>query len=227
MTRRAWTPEEVATLHRLYADTTSAVLSKMLGRKPSSINAKANLLRLFKSEAFKASVQSGRIQRGKQLPSMTTNHFRPGHQPWNKGTQYQAGGRSVETRFHKGNKPHTWQPVGTYRVVTDKNHDKHLERKMTEISGPNHLRWVPVARLVWMENHGPVPAKHIVVFKPGMKTVVLEEITIDRLECITRAENAHRNHPRNKHPELAKLVQLKGAITRQVNRIAREEKENA
>ncbi len=38
----------------------------------------------------------------------------------------------------------------------------------------------------------------------------------------SRAEIARRNHPMNKSLELARLVQLKGAITRQVNRIARE-----
>lgn len=63
------------------------------------------------------------------------------------------------------------------------------------------------------------------VFKPGMKTAVLEEITLDRVECISLAENARRNHPRNKHPEYARLVQLRGAITRQVNRINREAQE--
>jgi hypothetical protein len=74
----------------------------------------------------------------------------------------------------------------------------------------------------------PDPAGHIVCFQAGArKTTVLEEVTADRLECITRAENARRNHPRNRSPELAKLVQLKGAITRQVNRIAREAQEQA
>lgn len=62
----------------------------------------------------------------------------------------------------------------------------------------------------------------MVVFKRGMKTSVLEEITLDKLDCISRAENARRNHPRNRDPELGRLIQLKGAITRQVNRINRE-----
>ena len=65
----------------------------------------------------------------------------------------------------------------------------------------------------------------MVVFRPGMFSNKLEEITLDRVECISMAENARRNHPRMRDPELAKLVQLKGAITRQVNRIAREAKE--
>lgn len=47
------------------------------------------------------------------------------------------------------------------------------------------------------------------------------EITIDRLECITRAENLRRNGVW-RDPELGKLYQLKGAIARQVNRIRKE-----
>jgi hypothetical protein len=58
-----------------------------------------------------------------------------------------------------------------------------------------------------------------------MRTTVEAEVTAERLECISKADNLQRNHPRTKHPELARLVQLKGAITRQVNRITREHKE--
>jgi hypothetical protein len=93
---------------------------------------------------------------------------------------------------------------------------------MNDLPGPNHVRWHPVHRLVWEAAHGPVPKGSICVFKPGRRTTVLEEITLDRIEIITRAQNAARNHPRARSPELARLVQLKGAITRQVNRITRE-----
>ena len=65
----------------------------------------------------------------------------------------------------------------------------------------------------------------MVRFRSGMFTAVLEEITLDRLELVSRAEHARRNHPVSRDPEYARLVQLKGAITRQVNRIAREHKE--
>ena len=113
-------------------------------------------------------------------------------------------------------------PVGSYRVVTNKTGAMHLEQKTSEAKGANHMRWTPVSRLVWMAANGPVPAGSVVVFKPGMRTLVLEEITLDRVECITRKENAARNHPNRSNPEMAKLIQLKGAITRQVNRIQKE-----
>jgi len=67
-----------------------------------------------------------------------------------------------------------------------------------------------------------VPKGSIVIFKPGTQTIKVEDIRIENLECITRAEHARRNHPNSKSPEFARLCQLKGAITRQFNRIARE-----
>jgi hypothetical protein len=64
-----------------------------------------------------------------------------------------------------------------------------------------------------------------VCFLPDRRTADAAQITLDALELVTRADLARRNHPVTRDPELAKLVQLKGAITRQLNRIAREAKE--
>jgi hypothetical protein len=86
-------------------------------------------------------------------------------------------------------------------------------------------RWVGVHRLVWEQINGPIPDGYVVCFRAGCFSTDVEKITIDALELVHRGELARRNHPRSRSPELAKLVQLKGAITRQVNRIAREAKE--
>lgn len=217
MKRHPWTTEQVEKLKRLYADMPTAELAKLIGRKLNGVYAKANALGLEKSAAFKASVSSGRIQRGQQNNAMRATQFKPGQMPWNKGSNYVAGGRSAETRFKPGSRPHTWVPVGSYRVTMGQ-----LERKVNDLPDNSCVRWHSVSRLVWEAAHGPVPAGHIVIFRPGQRTTVLELITLDRLECISRAENAQRNHPRNLSPEYAKLVHIKGQITRQVNRISRE-----
>lgn len=221
--RKAWTPDEDRKMRDLYPRMTGADVAQVLGRSLSSVFQRARKLSLEKSPEFLASDRSGRIARGKQHPNMIASQFKPGLQPWNKGVNWIAGGRSAETRFVKGAKPHNTQPVGSYRI----NKEGNLQRKVSEDAGNNSKRWRTVAELVWVAANGPVPAKHIVVFKPGLRTCVLEEITVDKVECITRAENARRNHPRNHDPELGRLVQLKGAINRQVNRIAREAREQA
>lgn len=210
-------------LRWLYPDFKADEVARCIGRSVGSVHRKAVLLEIGKSEVFKASFMDGRIHAARNDPRLISTRFKPGLIPWNKDAKgYNPGGRNAETRFKPGQKPHTTQPVGSYRINSNKR-IKRLERKMNENPGPNSVRWIPVSRLVWEQHKGPVPDGHIVIFKEArIATVVLEEITIDKLICISRAENARRNHPANKSPEYGRLVQLKGAITRQVNRINRE-----
>ena len=222
-TRIPWTPQQLEQLAALYPDNVTALVAQAIGKPLASIYSKAIFLGFKKSAAFLASKASGRLIAGELGPANTATQFKPGQKPWNAGRKgWQAGGRSVGTQFHTGMMPKNTMPVGSYRVLTERNGQKHLELKVREVPGASHKRWTPVTRLVWEATHGPVPAGCIIVFKPGARTLVLEEITLDRLDCITRAQHAARNHPNNRCPELAKLCQLKGAITRQVNRITRE-----
>jgi hypothetical protein len=154
---------------------------------------------------------------------MVATQFQPGAVPWNKGvpgsTGHHENTRATQFKARRPEDARNYLPIGSLRVTRD----GLLERKMTdnrEIVPAR--RWAAVHRLVWEAANGPVPEGHIIVFRPGQRTTQEAEITIGRLECISRAENARRNHPARKSPELAKLVQLKGAITRQVNRIAKE-----
>ena len=217
-----WTAAQIDKLRQHYPTTRTADLADDLQIPLAKVYSKAMALGLRKNDTFLATSASGRVFPGGRLGVRT--QFHADQTPWNAGLKgWDAGGRSAETRFKAGSKPHTTMPVGSYRI----NKDGHLQRKIGEASGANHKRWRNVAELLWIEANGPLPAGHIVIFRPGMRTAVLEEITLDRIECISRAENARRNHPSNKSPELARLVQLKGAITRQVNRIAREAEERA
>lgn len=220
--RATWTREREDLLRGFYPHVPTKSIADALGVSTSQVYRKVNLLGLKKSEAFLASVASGRIQRGRQHPSMIAHQFKPGLRPWNTGTHYSAGGRSAETRFKPGRKPQesrNYVPIGSLRI----SKDGYLERKFTDDTAlvPTR-RWVGVHRQVWEAANGPIPAGHVIAFKRGQQSQVEAEITLDRLECISRGELARRNHPRSHSPELAHLVLLKGAITRQVNRIARE-----
>lgn len=206
-------------LRKLYSDVQAETIAREVGRPVSSVYNKAFALGLKKSAEFRAA--QGQLRAANNVAT----RFQKGMTPWNKGVKGSTGthANTRSTQFKPGSKPHTTLPVGSYRI----NRDGHLQRKIGEASGSKSKRWRCVAELVWVGEYGPLPAKHIVVFKPGMRTTVLEEITLDRVECISMAENARRNHPRTKSPELGRLVQLKGAITRQVNRINREALERA
>lgn len=83
--------------------------------------------------------------------------------------------------------------------------------------------WVRVARLVWEAEHGQVPAGYVVAFKPGQASTVPAEITLDRLQLISRADLARRNvwHA-NMPPEVGQVIHLRGVLTRKINKIARQ-----
>lgn len=211
-----WTPAELQVLRDQYPYQVTKTIAAELGLPLPRVYAKAAQLGLHKSNKFFATSKSGRIFKGGQLGQQ--NQFAPGHTTWNKGLAFDSGGRSHETRFKKGDRcgaaHKNWVPVGSYRI----NSFGILDKKISDLGrGPRD--WEAVARIVWKKANGPIPDGHIIVFKPGRKTNVLELITNDAVECISRAENAQRNHPARRSPELSKLYQLKGAITRQVNRI--------
>lgn len=222
MPSQTWSDQDKEIVRLRYADSPTSEIAAALGRPIEQIYRMARKLALRKSEDYLASPASGRLDgvRG------NGSRFRKGHTSWNTGLKgWQAGGRSAETRFTKGrpaDQAYNYQPIGAERI----NRDGYLERKVTD--DPKIVpvrRWLAVHRLVWEAAHGPIPHGHAVAFLPGRRTTDAALITEDALELVTRGELARRNHPRNRSPELAKLVQLKGAITRQVNRIAREAKE--
>ncbi len=214
--RRLWTAAEEALLRARYADEHTAALAAELGRPPHSVLAKANSMGLYKSR--EAIAQIARERTGEHHASVAYR-WQPGHKPWNAGKPGTTGHHPA-TRAHQfgpGHRPHTWQPVGTYRVVTQKNGGPELQRKVSDEPGPSCVRWHPVARLVWEAAHGPVPAGMIVVFKPGQRTTDPDLLTLDRLECITRVELMRRNTVHRLPKELARAVQLRGVLQRAIN----------
>lgn len=226
--KKPWSPEDRALLERQYSNTPTSTLAAQMDRTERSVYQMADKLGLRKSAEYLASVDSGRIQRGRVDPRMQATQFKPGQKAWNEGIKGICGTHENcrRTQFKKGEMHgaanRNYVSVGSERL----SKDGYLERKVTDDpSIAPARRWVGVHRLVWEAVNGPVPAHHVVCFLPGRRTAEAEKITLDALELVHRGELARRNHPRSRNPELAKLVQLKGAITRQVNRIAREAQE--
>ena len=207
-----WAEADRQLMREFYADTPAWILAQVLNRSTNSIHSQAELLGLKKEPGWADNPLSNstRVDPGRGL----AGRFKKGHQTWNKGLKGWTAPGSERTQFQKGNKPSRTQPVGSYRL----DPTGILQRKIGTKSGPNHLRWRSVHELVWIEAHGPVPAGHVVVFKPNQWTNVLEQITLDRVECIDRAELMRRNSHHNRYPkEISRLIQLTGALTRKIN----------
>jgi hypothetical protein len=217
--RKTWSEAELELLRRNFADSRTDDLAQALGRPYSAVAQKAATLGLRKSEAYLAGPLARRLDGVKGMQT----RFKPGAQAWNKGKHYQPGGRCSESQFKKGRPAHearNYVPIGSLRV----SKDGYAERKVTDDPAlvPTR-RWVAVHRLVWIEAHGHVPDGHAVCFKPGRFTADPEAITADALELVTRRELMLRNTYHRYGKDVAKLVQLRGALTRQINKRAKEE----
>lgn len=222
-----WSQEELDTLRRLYPIHTLAEMRAMMGRSESSLSNMGRQLGLQKTAEYSQRMHARAAANLHADPRTRAQMFRPGAKVWNSGMKgWKAGGRSALHRFKPGQEPASTLPLGSYRVTTHHISGPQLQKKTSTAKGSNDKRWTPVSRLVWEQANGPVPAGHFVVFKHrDLRTVVLAEITPEKLECIDRAENARRNSAYRMQSGMGQLYALKGAITRQVNRINREHAE--
>lgn len=216
--KHKWTASQDDLMRQFYPDLRAEDLANALGASVSAIYNRAGFLGLEKSDAFKRGPLSSRLRRGDQVGAKT--QFKKGFTPWNKGVPNSTG--MSLTRFQPGQKPKNTRTVGEYRV--DKTGT--LQRKISTAKGNNNLRWRSVHELLWIEANGGLPSHHIVVFKKGMKTNVLEEITIDRLECISIAENMRRNSRFNLSPEINQIISLRASLSRQLNARSKEDAEH-
>lgn len=214
--RIQWTLEQEQALRDRYPHERTDMIALAIGIPVARCYAKASALGLKKSTEFMASPASGRTN-GRQGAG---TRFEKGHTTWNKGMKgLDIGGKA--TRFQPGIQPHNTKAVGDYRITKDGT----LQRKIGTAKGSNSQRWRGVHELVWIEANGPLPPKHICVFKPGMKTAELEQITADKVECISLAENMRRNTYHNYPKEIAQLIQLRGAVQRKINRRLKDERD--
>lgn len=202
MKRSKWTNEQIDLLVKHYPDMTMPELVKLIGRCEQSIYNKSFALGIKKSQAFLDSPASGRTN-GKQGVG---TRFEKGHQTWNKGMKgLDIGGK--ETRFKKGSVPPNYKPVGTLRV----SEDGYQEIKIAE----GMRQWKQLHRVIWERLNGEIPKGMNLIFRDGDKT----NLSIVNLELMTKAQNMKRNSVHTKYPkEIQLLIQLQGALNRQINR---------
>jgi hypothetical protein len=203
-----WQPHELKILADIYPTTANYIIKERLNneRSISAIHKKAKELGMAKD--YKAASRA---------------QFKKGLVPWNKGIPKSTGTHpnNIKHQFKKGRPPQenaNYRPIGSIRFY---KRDGLLYRKVTDDRNVSRdRRWEAIHRLVWIEAHGPIPPGYIVRFKKGQKTIIEEEITLDKIECIPRSENIGRNgYWQNMPREVAELFQLKSAINRKINKI--------
>lgn len=216
MSRRYWTPAEDALLRAMYPHCHTADVAAWLKKSIPAAYNRAFATGLRKSADYLASDAACRVQRGRQHPAMIASRIKPGTPAWNKGRKGVNGFSA--TRFQPGSRygaaAQHYLPIGTTRI----NKDGVLERKVSD-SGHRSADWPSVHSMVWVAAHGPIPSGHVVVFQPGKKTANEAAIRLADLECVSRVELMRRNSAYVKYPpEVARLIQLRGALNRQINK---------
>ena len=203
MNRHTWTASDTAELQRRFPVEHTARLASSMGLREKQVISKAKAMGLRKSPAYMSSPAAGRTdgKRGEKT------RFQPGMTPWNKGLSWDSGGRSHETRFKPGTTPPNRREVGSLRV----NSEGYIDIK----TSPGARAWVPLHRWNWRLAHGEYPPRGMaLVFKDGNR----HNCDIGNLELISRSQLMSRNTVHNYPKEIAELVQLRGAITRQINK---------
>jgi hypothetical protein len=221
LARSPFTPEIAEVIELLYPDTLTQVIADFIGMPLERVHAYATHHGWKKTPEFVR--ETARARTTADHP-MRRYQFPKGHVPANKGRKgMPSHPNMIPTQFKKGNRPHTWKPIGA-QVVND---DGYLVQKVSETGYPPR-DWKPVHRLVWIAAHGEIPPGHIVRFRQGCKTTDPQKITADVLECITLAENARRNVWHHNMPaDLRKLVGARIALKRAINSRQKDMKESA
>lgn len=203
MKRTFWTKEQDDMMRAFYPDNTMGTMKTILGRTESSIYGRADLLNLKKSDAYIASPAACRLRRGDNVGAEF--RFKKGMTTWNKGMKgLHIGGK--ETQFKKGTKPPNWKPVGYIRLTRD----GYYEMKMAE----GMQKFELLHRVIWERCNGSIPKGQICIFLDGNA----KNLEVTNLALMTKQQNMKRNSLHALPKELAELIQLRGALNRQLNK---------
>ncbi|GHT09564.1 hypothetical protein AGMMS49525_18530 [Bacteroidia bacterium] len=199
MKRHVWKSDELVRLKEIYPDMTNAEIASVFGVSESAIENRAFKLGLKKSNAYMA---------------IHSSCYPKGNIPQNKGkkiTEWMSPdgiARCSATQFKVGQLGWNHKPVGYERV----QRDGYIYVKVAE---PNKFRLKH--RMVWERHNGAIPAGHNIQFKDGNR----ENCDISNLYMISRDNQLkHENSLTARYPkEMQQLIQLKGALNRQINKI--------
>lgn len=206
MKRHPYTEEELDAIRVLYPTVDAIKLAALLCRSPSSIYYTARLIGVKKDPEVVYKQNKNRV-----LQVGERTRFCPGHVPANKGKKQppHVVEKMRRTMFKAGARPHNYKPVGSERII--------LGYTEVKISDPN--KWKQKHRIVWEQYNGPVPQGYIIRFRDGNRS----NIELDNLELVSRENNMRDNSLQNFPESLRRLIQVKGALNRQINKIEKNE----
>lgn len=207
--KKFWTEDELVILTHIYPTTFTATIAKFFNCRLDQIYRKADALNLKKNRWYQDSPMAQRLRTNSEIG--IPYRFKKGQVSANKGKKCISHPNMVPTQFKPGQRPHTWREIGSERITKD----GYIQLKMTDTGYPPR-DWKGVHIVIWERLHGmPMPKSHMVAFRDGNKTNFAPE----NLELLSRSENMSRNTYHRYGKDIAQIYQLKGAITRQINKM--------
>lgn len=197
---RRFTPEEDQFIKDHYLSLPSTDIGRLLDRSGTTIRQRYVLLSLMVPSRIKR-----RFIRKSQ--------FKKGQAPHCKGRKQiewmskEGMEKLHKSQFQKGHLPWNTNKPGDI-VIWDKRGSKVL---MLYINPTNRI---PLQRFVWQQTYGKVPKGYNVIHKDRN----IFNCNLDNLELISNSELMIRNSAHRFGPEIFKIIQLRGALNRQINK---------
>ena len=205
---KALSHQQVDEIVGRYPDEKAETIAADFGVNVTTVYKTAQRYGVKKSEAFKASEQSGRIQKGQRVSP--TTEFKKGCEGATKGKRMAAMIKNEakmkkwrDGLWKKGNKPHNTATDGEVRWR--KNPGFYFIR----ISECN---WEFYHRHLWEKHNCPIPEGYNVVFKNRNR----RNCTIENLECISNEELVTRNSIVRYPSELRKIMHLQSKLKKEL-----------
>ncbi|NCC85125.1 MAG: hypothetical protein EOM03_13500 [Clostridia bacterium] len=202
------TPEQVQEILLRYPDEKAACIAEDYGVPVSTIYGTAKRYGVKKSEAFRHSPDSGRLQPGQRLSPAT--QFR-------KGCQSATKGKRLEAMFKKKESLERWKANWWKQGQKPPNTARDGEIRWRKNPGYYFIRikenvWELYHRHLWEKQNGPVPAGFNIIFIDGNR----RNCKIENLRCISNAELGEMNRHTKYPPELRKAIELKNKLNKTI-----------
>lgn len=201
--RRLWSVQEREIMVKMFPDNYTNDVCKMLNRSYRSVCSQAALMGLKKSESFRAMELT---KQGDRLRVVgIKNRYGIGMEPRNKGMPMskELYEKCKATMFKKGIEPHNTKYDGHERI----SKDGYIEIRVRK------GKYVAKHRHIWEQANGKVPKGYIVVFKYRNP----QNICLENLELISRAENMIRNTIHRFPDALQSTIKLVNKLKRNIH----------
>jgi hypothetical protein len=202
---KRFTQEEDQFIKDHYLALPAFTIEKLLGRAKGTVRQRIPLLGLIIPPSIKIQFVNG-------------SYFKKGLAPFNKGksiSEYVKADKIEKiksTQFKKGHAPKNTLYDNAVVKRRDKTGITYLYIRVSLAI------WVPLQRYIWEQKNGPIPEGHNIVFKDRNTF----NCNLDNLELVSNADLMLRNSAHRFGTEIFKIIQLRGALNRQINKRLKE-----